>query len=135
MNMIKVLWRRFRQWQSLGMFTMFLVEGSSDTGLFRHLSNYVFQVRNIGNTKSMRVMFFGKHLQFKLYFKNEAKNWEKVFCFWNNCIWIGIVKLSLLRIGYLSLTSNVFTCSPKIWHVNKRDFFQLNYLASDQWTW
>ena len=63
---------------------------------------------------------------FNLDFERAAKNWEKVFCFWDNCIWIGIVKLSLLRTGYFSSVANVLTSSSKILHVNKRDIFQLN---------
>ena len=78
---------------------------------------------------------FSKYSKFTLDFKNAAKNSEKVFCFWDNCIWIGIVKLSLLRTGYFSSAANVLTSSPKICHVNKRDFFQLNFLPSDQWLW
>ena len=58
MNTIKVLSYRFEEW--LGTFTMLLVEWSSETGLFRHLSNHVFRVRNFGNTKSMRVIFLFK---------------------------------------------------------------------------
>ena len=38
---------------------------------------------------------------------------------------IGIVKLSLLRTGYLSSAANVLTRSPKIRCVNKRVFLQL----------
>ena len=94
MNMIKVLWCRFQQ--CLGTFTILLVEASSETGLFRHLSDYVFGVR-------------------------------KIFSFWDNCIWIGIVKLSLLRTGCFSSEANVLRSSPKIWHVNKRDFFKFNW--------
>ena len=70
--------------------------------------------------------FFPK---FNLDFKNAAQNWEKMFCFWGNCIRIDIVKVSLLRTGYLKSASNVLTSSPKIWHVNKRDFFRLNWQA------
>ena len=40
--------------------------------------------------------FFGKCLKFNIDFKNARKNWKKVFCFWDNCIWIVCVKLSLL---------------------------------------
>ena len=119
-----MLWCRFQEF--LGTFTMLLVEGSSETGLFRHWSDYVFGVRNFENTKSTRVIFFPK---FNLDFKNAAQNWEKVFCFWGNCIRIDIVKVSLLRTGYLKSASNVLTSSPKIWHVNKRDFFRLNWQA------
>ena len=133
MNMIKMVWCKFQQ--CLGTSAMLLVEVCSEMGLFRHLSNHVSRVDNFQNTKAMRVIFFSKCLKFKLDFKNAAKNWEKVFCFWDNCIWIGIVKLSLLRTGYFSSAANVLTSSPKILHVNKRDFFQLNFLGSDPWIW
>ena len=53
--MIKVMSCRFEQ--SFDMFTMFLVEEFSETGLFRHLSNHVFEVRNFGNKKAVRVIF------------------------------------------------------------------------------
>ena len=131
--MIKVLRCRFQQ--CLCTFTMSVVEGSSETGLCRHLSDKVFGVRNFRNKKSMRVIFFSKSLKFTVGFKNLAKNWEKCFCFWDNCIWIGIVKLSLLRKGFLSPAANVLRSSPKIWHVKNRDFFQFNWLGSDQSIW
>ena len=79
--------------------------------------------------------FFSKDLKFIVHFKCGAKNWEKVFCCWYNCIWIGIIKLSLLRRGYFSSTANVLTSRPNNWHVKNRDFFQLNWLGSDQWIW
>ena len=106
-NMIMVLRSRFQQ--CLRTFALMLVEESSEMWLFRHLSDYALGVK--------------------------SKSWEKAFCFWDNCIWIGIVKLSLLRTGYFSLAANVLTRSPKIWHFNKRDFFQLIWLSKDQWMW
>ena len=54
---------------------------------------------------------------------------KKFFCFMENCISTGIVKLTLLRTGYLSLAANMLADSPNIWHVNKRYFFQLNIPA------
>ena len=114
---------------------MLVVHGSSESGLFTHLPNHVFGVRIFRNAKTMRVILFSKCLKFKLDFKNAAKNCENVFCFWDNCIWIGIVKLSLLRTGYFSLAANGLTSSTKILHVNKRDFCHLNWLGSDQWIW
>ena len=131
MNMIMVLWCIFQQ--CLGTFTMLLVEGSSKTRFFRHLSNHVLRVRNFGNTKAVRLIVFFKMFKINLDFKNAAKNWEKIFCFWDNCIWIGIVKLSLLRTGYFSSPANVLTSSTKILHFNKRDFFQFHRLASGNW--
>ena len=131
MDMIKMLWCRYQR--CLGASAMLLVQGSSETACFRHLSSHDFGVGNFGNRKVMRVIFFSKCLKFKLYFKNAAKNSEKVFCFRDNYIWIGIVKFSLIRIEYFSSAANVLTCSPKIWYVNKRDFSWLNQLGRDQW--
>ena len=37
---------------------------------------------------------------------------KKIFCSWDSCFSIGIVKLFLLRIGYISLAANVLTSSP-----------------------
>ena len=134
MNMTKML--RWRFWQCLGTFTILYVEASSETGLFRHLSDYVFGFRNFERTKSMAVIFFfSNYLKFKLDLENARKNWEKVFCFLDNCIWIGMVKLSLWRTRYFSSAANVLRSSPKIFHVNKRDFFQLTWLGSDWWIW
>ena len=109
--MIKVLRCRFQQ--CLATFTKLLLERFSQTGLFRHLYDYDFGVRN-----------------FKL-----QNPWEKLFCFWDSCIWTGIVKLSLLRRGYFSSPANVLANTPKILQVDKREFFQLNWLGRGQWVW
>ena len=114
---------------------MLLVQASSETRLFRHLDNHVFRLRNFGNAKAERVIFFSKCSKFQTLFKKEAKNGKKVFCFSDNCIWFGIVKLSLWRTKYFSSAANVLTSSPMILHVNKRDFFRLNFLGSDRWIW
>ena len=79
--------------------------------------------------------FFSKSWKFKLDFKNDAKNAEKVLYFWENHIWIGIVKMSLWRTRYFSSAANMLTSSPMILHVNKKDFFRLDWLGSDQWIW
>ena len=129
--MLKVLWRWFEKCCST--FTKLLVKWSSEMGLFRHLSDHVFGVSNFRNTKSMTVIFFSKYLKFIVDFKNAAKKWAKVFYFWDNCIWISIIKLFLLRRGYFSSAANVLTSSSKILHVNQRYIFQLNWLFSDQW--
>ena len=67
--------------------------------------------------------------------KMQKKNSKKVLCFWTNCMWIAILKFSLLKTGYFPSEANVLTSSPKISHVNKRGFFKHNFLASDQWIW
>ena len=41
-----------------GPVSMFLAEGATETGLFRHSYNHVFGVRNFGNTKSMSAIVF-----------------------------------------------------------------------------
>ena len=133
MKMIKSLWSRFQQ--CLCTCTILVVDATSETRLLRHLSDYVFQVRNFESTQSMRVIFYSKILKFNRDLNNAAQNSEKFFCFWDNCIWICILKFSHLRRGYFSSAANVLTSSPKILHVNKRDFFQLNSLSSGQWTW
>ena len=58
---------------------MLLVERFSETGIFKHLSDYVFGVRTFEITKSMRVTFFPKCSKFNLDFKHGANNLEKVF--------------------------------------------------------
>ena len=133
MNMIKVLWCRFQE--CLRTFTMLLVQGSSQAALFRHLCDYVYGVRTFGNTKVVSVIFVPKYSKFNLGFKNAAKITEKVFYFWDNCFWISIVKLSLFRTGYFPSAPNVLKSSPKILHVNKRNFFPINCLGSGWSIW
>ena len=48
---------------------MLLVEGYSETGLFRYLSNQVFRIRNFENAEAVRVSFFSKCSKFNLDFK------------------------------------------------------------------
>ena len=79
--------------------------------------------------------FLSKYSKFHLYFINELKNWQKVLCFSDNSIWIGIVKLYLLKTGHFSSPANVLESRPKIWQLTSRDFLQLNSLSSDQWIW
>ena len=62
----------------------------------------------------------------------EKKNQKKFFCFLENCIWIGCVKLSQLTRESFSSPVNVLTNSLEIFHVTKREFFQLNSFYIDQ---
>ena len=110
--MIKVLWCRFQQ--SLGAFNMLLVKASTETGLLRHLYDYSFRVPNIGNTKSMMVILFSKIFKNSARFQKCSKKSGKRFFLWDNCIWIGIVKLSLLRTGYFSSAADVLTSSTMV---------------------
>ena len=131
MNMIKVLWWRFHQ--CFSTFTMLLIKESSQTRLFTRLSNHVCGVPNFGNTKALTVIFFSKYSKFKVDFKKAEKSWGKLSCFWDNWIWIGIVKLSVLRRGHYSSAGIALTSTPKVLNSNKRDLLQLNWIGSDQW--
>ena len=133
MSRINILWCRFQQCSS--NFTMLLIEGSSETRFFRHLSDHVFGVRNFGNTKSLRDIFCSKIFKTHCTFQKCSKKLRKYFYFWDNCILICIVILPLLTTGYFSSAANVLRSCPKVLHVNKRDIFQLNWLWSFQWLW
>ena len=70
----------------------------------------------------MRVIFFWKCSKFNADSKNAEKNFEKLFYFWDKCIWIVCIHLSLLIREYLSLAVNVLLKSLKNFHVSKSDF-------------
>ena len=65
----------------------------------------------------------------------QTTNWEKVFCFWDNCIWICCVKLSQLRREYLPSWLSVLGESFEIFHLTNTDFLQVNCLHSYQEIW
>ena len=79
--------------------------------------------------------FFGECSNFKIDLNNEEINWENVFSFWDNCIWIKCLNLSLLRREYLSSAFNMFTNIPRSLDISKRHFFRLNYLHIDHSIW
>ena len=80
----------------------------------------------------MSVILFRKCSKFNVDLRNEEKNSEKVFSFSDNSISNGCVNLSLLRREYLPSGVNVLTNSLNILHSTKIDFFQMNYVHSDQ---
>ena len=101
-NSKRFLWCRFQK--CLGTFTILLVEASSEMGLFRHLSDYVFGVRNFENTKSMRVILFFKMLKISTKFQECSKKFRKIFLFlrWlhvNSYFQIVSIKNRILFIG------------------------------------
>ena len=57
-------------------------------------------------------MFFSKFSKFDVAMTNAAKNWQKTFCFLDNCISIGCNKLSL--------TVNALANSPRLSDITKR---------------
>ena len=71
-----------------------------------------------------------KCLKINLDLKDRENKSEIVFCFLDSFICIDCVKLFLLRRE--SSAVSVLTNSPKILHITKSDFFQLNSLRSDQ---
>ena len=56
----------------------------------------------------------------------------KNFLFLDNLVWIGCVKLFLLRRERLQSAVNVLTNSPKTLHNTKRDFVHLHFLHNNQ---
>ena len=75
--------------------------------------------------------FFRKGSKIQIDFKNSARSWEQLFRFSDNCIWIGIVKLSLLRTGYFPLVVNVLKSSPKILACQEERRFPTQFI----WQW
>ena len=70
----------FRMQQCLGPFTMILVEGSSETGLFRHLSNHLFQESIISEIhRRSGSSFFWKCSKFNKSSEKQRKNEKKFF--------------------------------------------------------
>ena len=81
-----------------------------------------FVVGNFGNTDAMRVIFFWKCLKLNADSKNAEENSEKMFCFWDKCLWIVCIQLSLLIREYFSSAVNDLKKRLKNFHVSKSDF-------------
>ena len=76
--MVKVVWFRFQQ--CLGPFTMLLFEGSSQTGIFRHLASHSF--RSLELPKYINYegrLFFGNAQNFISILKMHKKIETKLF--------------------------------------------------------
>ena len=69
--------------------------------------------------------FFWKCSKFNLALKNAERNSENFFRFWDNCFWIGCLKMSLLGRKHLSSAVNMLTNILKTLHITKRDFSKL----------
>ena len=70
----------------------------------------------------MKVVFFWKCSKFNTNSKNAQSNSEKIFGFWDKCIWMVCIHLFLLIREYLSLAVNVSRKGLKNFHVSKSDF-------------
>ena len=110
----------------IGCWRVLLQRDSLDIYLTKFSESVIFEMQ------ILRGSSFLKRSRFHPDFTNAAKNRENVFCFWDNCIWTGIVSLSLLRTGYLSLAANMLANNRKIWHITNRDFLQFSCVHSDQ---
>ena len=98
--MVKVLLFRFQQ--CFGPITMLLIKESSETRLFKHLSNHVFRSPYVPKYMSSQGhLFLWKCSKLNVNLANAKKKFEAIFCFWDNSIWKCCYKLSLLRREYL----------------------------------
>ena len=129
-NIIKALGFKFKQ--CFVPFPMLLVEGSSETRLFRHLSNPFFRVRKFKNTSAQRIIFFLKMSKNEYRFRKCTKKNRIVFRFSDNCIWTCCNGLPLLRRENLSSAVNGLISSSKISYITQRDFSNLNCPNRDQ---
>ena len=83
--MVKVLSFRFQQ--CFSRFIMLLVKDSSETGLFRHLSNHVVPSQSVQKYISYEGHLFFKMFKLQSKFRNfKKKNGENIFRFGDNCI-------------------------------------------------
>ena len=119
----------FRFEHFLGLLTMLLLKGIFQQRFLDIYLTTFFGVCKFGNTFAMSVIFFLKVLKISSIFQIFRRKLGKKFFFWDNCIWNGCVKLSLLRREYLSSAVNVLTNSVKIFHITKRDFWNSIYCA------
>ena len=93
-----------------------------------------FRVRTFKTTTPISVVFFfWKCSSLNLNFQNTKKNWENLFCFWDNSIWKCCYILSLLRREHFLSALSGLTNNPKILHITQRDFFNMNCLHRYQW--
>ena len=126
MNVVK-LWS-LRLNQRFGPFRMLSVKWFSEKVLIRHFCNHVLRNPSFGKYISCQGHLFLKMFKIWCRFEKCTKNWEKVFCFRDKCIWFGCIKFTLLRREYLPLAINLLTNSLKIFHGTKRNSSQLNYI-------
>ena len=128
--MVKVLSLRFQQ--CFGPISMLLVEGSSETELFRLWFNQVFRTTKVQKYITYEGHLFFENFQNEIEISKIPKKISKKFFFWNNSFSICCYKLCLLRREYLSSAVNRLTNSPTILDITQRDFFNLNCLHRDQ---
>ena len=76
--------------------------------------------------------FFSKCLKLGVDSRNGSKNWEKLFRFWDNCIWIENCKFSQSWTGYWQSVVHVLTNTSKISPKTSEDTFGINFPQNDE---
>ena len=100
-----------------------------------YLSTY-FAVYNLRKIETMRLIFCCEMFETKCAeCRRAAKNWEKIFSFLDNCIWISCGNFSLLQREYLSSGINVVKNGIAISNITKKDLFELKFSKSDEQIW
>ena len=125
-NLMKLLWCRFNSIMARLPYCLSmgpLKRDFLDIYLITFRESVIWEIKNLWGWYFFQDLIQTWKMQKKL---------TKSFFFWDNCISIGIIKFSLLRTGYLSLEAHMVGNSPKSLHANKRDFFELNCLCSNQ---
>ena len=120
MNLVKVV--NLDSGKCFFPFTMLLVEGSSETGLFRHLSNHVFWSPSVKKYIHYEGQFFLKVFKIESKFRKRKKKFRIYFWFWDNFIWKCCYKFSLIRSEYLLSALNASRNSPMILDISQRNF-------------
>ena len=90
---------------------------------FRHLHKRVFRRIISEIHKLWGSSRFSKCSKLNGDLRNAGRNWEKTFSAWDNWIWIGCFKISLLSTECLSPGVNVWTNSLKILDTTETDIF------------
>ena len=121
--MIKAVSCRFHAF--FGPFIMLTLKGSFETAFFRAWSNQVFQSLHFRNKLAMTIIVLSKYLKFNV----VSRNWTKDF---DNCIWSRSGYFSQFRTRYWPLAVNELGKTPKIYHINKGDIFQIRFSQSDE---
>ena len=91
--MVKVALCRFQQ--SLGRFAMFVVEATSETGLYRHLVNHLFRRRSFGNYIGYEGHLFFENVQNLMWISKMQRKIQKK-SFISEIIISGFVALNCL---------------------------------------
>ena len=118
---LKLLFWRFEKF--LGLLNMFTAKIFQKEALLYIDISASFGVDNFRKPWLMRVIFSTHHWKFHLYTKNAKNISQKVYSFFDNVIWVGNGRLSLLPREYSRLTVRLLTSSPKIWYLIIKKFF------------